>query len=103
EAPLVLDASCADALLVLGGEGTSLVDAKAAGVRIDAVPSMDPPRRIARGAFARVRATPLDADARRLRLEGAVLAAAEALGVAERAVEMSVEYAKVRQQFGKPI
>ena len=103
EAPLVLDASCADALLILGGEGTSLVDAKATGVRIDAVPSMDPTRRIARVAFAGVRATPLAADARRLRLEGAVLAAAEALGVAERAVEMSVEYAKVRQQFGKPI
>jgi alkylation response protein AidB-like acyl-CoA dehydrogenase len=32
-----------------------------------------------------------------------VLAAAEALGVAERAAEMSVDYAKVRQQFGKPI
>src|SRR5439155_724334 len=32
-----------------------------------------------------------------------LLAAAEALGVAERTLEDSVEYAKVRQQFGRPI
>ena len=32
-----------------------------------------------------------------------VLVAAEAVGVAERTLEQSVEYAKVRQQFGKPI
>jgi alkylation response protein AidB-like acyl-CoA dehydrogenase len=32
-----------------------------------------------------------------------VLVAAEAVGVAERTLEMSVAHAKVRQQFGRPI
>ncbi len=43
------------------------------------------------------------AEAGALRRAGTVLAAAEAVGVAERTLEASVEYAKVRQQFGKPI
>jgi alkylation response protein AidB-like acyl-CoA dehydrogenase len=34
---------------------------------------------------------------------GAVAAAAEMLGAARRCLEMSVEYAKVREQFGQPI
>lgn len=34
---------------------------------------------------------------------GAVLTAAELIGLASRMVDMSVEYAKDRQQFGKPI
>ncbi len=103
EAPLVLDASCADVLLVIGGSRVRLVDVADGGVRVAATPCMDPTRRIARVAFAGACGVALDADARRIRLEGATLAAAEALGVAERTVEMSVEYAKVRQQFGKPI
>jgi alkylation response protein AidB-like acyl-CoA dehydrogenase len=35
--------------------------------------------------------------------EGAVGAAAEMLGAARRCLDMSVEYAKVREQFGQPI
>ncbi|MGH7917599.1 MAG: acyl-CoA dehydrogenase family protein, partial [Candidatus Binataceae bacterium] len=34
---------------------------------------------------------------------GAVAVAADSLGGAERALEMAVEYSKVREQFGKPI
>jgi alkylation response protein AidB-like acyl-CoA dehydrogenase len=34
---------------------------------------------------------------------GATLTAAEMLGAADRAMEMAVEYAKVREQFGRPI
>ena len=43
------------------------------------------------------------ADAAALRRMATVLVAAEAVGVAERTLEMSVEFAKVREQFGKPI
>ena len=53
--------------------------------------------------FAGIAAAPLDADAAALRALATLLAAAEALGVAERTLEDSVEYAKVRQQFGRPI
>ena len=34
---------------------------------------------------------------------GSVAVAADSLGGAERALEMAVEYSKVREQFGKPI
>ncbi len=34
---------------------------------------------------------------------GAVAIAADSLGGTERALEMAVEYSKVREQFGKPI
>ena len=99
----VIDAGCVDLLLVLGAEQALLVEAEAAGVEIASGSSMDPTRRIGTVTFAGAVATPLAGDARRWRLEGTTLAAAEALGVAERTLEMSVEYAKVRQQFGKPI
>jgi len=42
-------------------------------------------------------------DAETIRMGCEVLAACEAVGSAEAAMEMSVEYAKVRQQFGKAI
>src|SRR5262249_6356398 len=102
----VVDAGCCDALLVLGRETSRLVECEARGVRIEGGPSVDPTRRIGTVTFAGGDAgQDLDdlGDARRWRLEGPVLAAAETLGVAERTVEMSVEYGKVRQQFGKPI
>jgi alkylation response protein AidB-like acyl-CoA dehydrogenase len=103
EATAVLDAGCAHALLVLGSEGVRLVAADARGVRIASGPSVDPTRRIGSVAFDAVEAGPGLGDARCARLEGVLLAAAEALGVAERTGELSVEYAKVRRQFGKPI
>src|SRR5262245_32795778 len=99
----VIDAGCVDLLLILGAEQTLLVEAEASGIEIASGASMDPTRRIGTVTFAGATATRLPGDARRWRLEGTTLAAAEALGVAERTVEMSVEYAKVRQQFGKPI
>jgi len=42
-------------------------------------------------------------QARRLQLLGAVLAAAQLLGIAERTQEMATDYAKKREQFGRPI
>ena len=42
-------------------------------------------------------------DAARWRLEGAVLAAAQLLGIAGATVELGTAYAKEREQFGKPI
>ena len=99
----VPDAGCADALLVVGSTRVRLVEAGARGVTIASRPSMDPTRRLAEVGFADVTLEPLDADAAALRWTATVLAAAEAVGVAERTLEQSVEYAKVRQQFGKPI
>ena len=43
------------------------------------------------------------ADAARLRMEGAALVAGQLLGVAEMSQELATEYARKREQFGRPI
>jgi alkylation response protein AidB-like acyl-CoA dehydrogenase len=109
-------ANVADALLVpaRGPEGLSLflVEAGAEGLVVSPVPAMDPGMRWstvrldgvrvaheARLGAAGAAASILDSLLRR----GAVGAAAMMLGAARRCLEMSVEYAKVREQFGQPI
>jgi alkylation response protein AidB-like acyl-CoA dehydrogenase len=94
----VPDAAAADAVLILGARRTTYASGE---VQATAV-GIDPTRRLARIRLASER-TVLDADPAALRRMATVLAAAEAVGVAERTLEMSVEYAKVRQQFGRPI
>jgi hypothetical protein len=79
------------------------VDGHARGVRIAALPGVDPTRRVADVCLDGVMATSCAADASSLREVATILTAAEAVGVAERALEASVAHAKVRQQFGKPI
>jgi alkylation response protein AidB-like acyl-CoA dehydrogenase len=68
-------------------------------------PAMDLTRELGWLAFDRKRARPIGgADARqRLIDRGATFAAADLLGGAARALEMAVEYAKDRVQFGRPI
>ncbi|MCW2866681.1 MAG: mmgC13 [Marmoricola sp.] len=46
---------------------------------------------------------PLEADTQWVRDAAAVLTAADALGIGERLLAMTVDYAKVREQFGRPI
>jgi acyl-CoA dehydrogenase-like protein len=98
----VPDAGAAHAVLVLGSRMARLV-ALGDGVEVDARPSMDPTRSLATLRVHEVPATPVESDVGALRRAATVLVAAEAVGVAERTVEMSVDYGKVRQQFGKPI
>jgi alkylation response protein AidB-like acyl-CoA dehydrogenase len=99
--PAVPDAGLADGFLILGSRRVRYVEATghARSVR----PSMDPTRGLADLAFWGAPAVALGEGAPALRQRATILVAAEAVGVAERALELSVEYAKVRQQFGKPI
>ena len=82
---------------------------EAAEVETVAQPSIDAGRRLLRPAALPEGARPLVRDgaagelAERLLNRGALYAAAQALGVAERMLGISVEYAKERHQFGKPI
>jgi hypothetical protein len=99
----VADAGVAAGFVLLGPREARWIARDTRGVGVVAEPSIDPTRRLARVTFADAPAETLDADAGALRRLGTVLAAAEAVGVAERALEMSVAYAKVRQQFGRPI
>ncbi|MEV2232678.1 acyl-CoA dehydrogenase family protein [Streptomyces phaeochromogenes] len=110
----VLDGAAADVVLTVArtGEGIAVfwVDCDAAGLTREPLPTMDPTRRQARLDY-------LDVPATRLRTSSgdgwdlvsevldraAVALAAEQVGVASRALDMAVEYAKVRHQFGRPI
>jgi alkylation response protein AidB-like acyl-CoA dehydrogenase len=105
EARLVPDADTADVLVLVGPDGGTVVEASAA--EIEPVETMDNTRR-----FARVRADTLTGAGGGEALEGdpaagmdrvAAAVAAELTGVSQRAMEMAVEYARDRKQFGRPI
>ncbi|KXO90321.1 acyl-CoA dehydrogenase [Tsukamurella pulmonis] len=102
-ARLVLDGDLADDLLVIAEDELHLVDPAAISRRH--TPSMDPTRRFAEivvdGAPTR-RIGDAAGLARALDAACAVLAAEQA-GAAARALEITVEYAGSRVQFGRPI
>ncbi|HEX6471884.1 MAG TPA: acyl-CoA dehydrogenase family protein [Streptosporangiaceae bacterium] len=111
----VADALAADVLLAPAGDGARdalyMVDVAAAGtaVRRTPVTSLDMTRPLCDVTFdaapAREVATG-DAAAAAVRsalLAGAALLASEQLGLAERCLEMTVEYVKNRYQFGRPV
>jgi alkylation response protein AidB-like acyl-CoA dehydrogenase len=95
----------ADLIVVgLAGGKLALVERSAAGMTITPQRNNDRTRRLADVAF---RATPVEAlpgdGGARLRDAALVLLAADAFGGASRCIEMAVDYAKVREQFGVPI
>ncbi|HET8561422.1 MAG TPA: acyl-CoA dehydrogenase [Marmoricola sp.] len=95
---VVLDAPSATHLLLRQGDGWTLLPAADAAVEPGAGPDLS--RTVGR-ATGTGRAVEVDGDElRRLLL---VLASAEASGVARWCLETAVEYAKVREQFGRPI
>jgi alkylation response protein AidB-like acyl-CoA dehydrogenase len=109
----VLDATSADLLLVVArseeGLGVYAVDAEAEGLDRRLLATMDQTRKQGRVVF----------DATPARLVGragdgwtavaamldltCIAVSAEMLGGAQRTLEMAVEYASVREQFGRPI
>ena len=99
----VADAGAAGGFLVLGSRAARYLPAAPHGLAVEGRPSIDPTRRLGDVRFSGIAAPPLAGDAATLRTLATLLAAAEAVGVAERTLEDSVEYAKVRQQFGRPI
>src|SRR6202042_3672522 len=91
-----------------GGVGVFAVDGDADGLSRESLPTMDQTRKQARLDFDSVPARLIgDVDdawpAVSRMLEAAVGLAAEQAGGAQRALEMAVEYAKLREQFGRPI
>jgi alkylation response protein AidB-like acyl-CoA dehydrogenase len=107
--PVVVDGHTADWVLVAArteeGLGTFLIDRPTA----EPVPTWDVTRKIAR---IELDATPAErvgpagdhtAVWRRFADDAAVALCAELVGSSEKALELAVEYAKVRVQFGRPI
>ncbi|HEX5783080.1 MAG TPA: acyl-CoA dehydrogenase family protein, partial [Solirubrobacteraceae bacterium] len=70
------------------------------GASVEPVKALDPTRRLFRVTGG---STAGGGDVERGRLQVAVMNAADSLGVAQRAMEMAVAYAKERKQFGRAI
>lgn len=91
----------------LAGGRFGVVDRNATGVEIQRIESADRTRRVARVSFDDTPVELLeeggDEAAARVRDVGLVLISADAFGGASKLVEMSVEYAKNREQFGVTI
>jgi alkylation response protein AidB-like acyl-CoA dehydrogenase len=99
EAKLVPDAETADVIVLCGHDVRAVIERSAA--EVEAVKTMDSTR-----SYARVRAGEGEA------LEGdhlpglscaALAVAAELTGIAQRAMDMAVDYARDRKQFGRSI
>ncbi len=110
EKTLVLDAAGADFFIVATADGgRHLVEADAAGVSVVPEVTIDPTRRLSSVRFEGVRVAAADtlpgsgADYYPVFHRACVAVAAESTGIAQRTLEMAVEYAKDRQQFGRPI
>jgi alkylation response protein AidB-like acyl-CoA dehydrogenase len=88
-------------LVVPVDDGHVLLAPGTAGVTVEPLTPFDFSRPLARVRFSGVRADPLTLPP--VAPLAAVLSAAEAAGVARRCLTVAVEYAKVREQFGKPI
>jgi 3-oxochol-4-en-24-oyl-CoA dehydrogenase len=102
-ADVVAGGHLADVLLVAAGEDVLVVESAAEGVKVEIPANLDPTRRAARLTLTGAPATVLP-GARGLLIDLArLLFAAEATGVAREVTEQASEYAKVREQFGRPI
>jgi alkylation response protein AidB-like acyl-CoA dehydrogenase len=109
----VPDAGVADVIVVAARDRGELalyaVDAKAAGITKSPMPAMDLTRRLHKVAFKSVKAELLaKGDAARKALDYALDVATIALcsemtGGMQRTMDIAVEYAKTRKQFGHPI
>jgi alkylation response protein AidB-like acyl-CoA dehydrogenase len=103
----VPNAELADLIVVgVAGGGLAVVEREARGISVRAIEGVDRARRIAAVEFDGTPCEALsdgDSTARRVRDAGLVLLAADAFGAGSRLVDLCVEYAKVREQFGVTI
>ena len=111
----VLDGHLADLMVVaarIGEEvGLFVIETDGRGVEINQTPVLDPTRRQAEvrlsdvrvGSQALLGGGPSPDAIRRTLLVGTTALASEQVGGAQQCLEMSVEYAKTRHQFGRPI
>ncbi|BBZ64156.1 acyl-CoA dehydrogenase [Mycolicibacterium monacense] len=102
-APHVLGADPTGLLLLPAGDAVVLVDATADGVTVEPLTATDFSRPLARVVLDNAAVVTLDVTAERLADLTATLLAAEAAGLARWQLVTATEYAKVREQFGKPI
>ena len=89
-----------------GAGGLHLIEA-GDGAKIEPLTATDRSRPVSRVSFGTVEAHPLypagDPMVQRLKDAALVLIAADSLGGAQHCTDLSVDYAKTREQFGQPI
>jgi 3-oxochol-4-en-24-oyl-CoA dehydrogenase len=91
-------------VLLLPADGTwVLVDTDSDGVQVEPLRATDFSRPLARAALTSAPATAIEASRERIEELAATVLAAEAAGVTRWSLDTAVAYAKVREQFGKPI
>jgi alkylation response protein AidB-like acyl-CoA dehydrogenase len=101
----VTDAAVADFLIVVACNGVFLVDSKARGLKISPMSGMDLTRKLYVVEFNNTPAEEIGSSSnlpRAFDIATAALAA-ELVGGMQRTLDITVEYAKTRKQFGKPI
>ncbi len=102
-APAVLGAGIADVLVLAAGDDVVVVDAHADGVITEVPPNLDPTRRTGRVTLDGAAVTVLAGARRTFTDLSRLVLSAEAVGIARECTEAAAEYAKVREQFGRPI
>jgi alkylation response protein AidB-like acyl-CoA dehydrogenase len=102
-AEYVLGADAAGLLLLPAGDSWVIVDATADGVTVEQLKATDFTRPLARVVLDAAPAEPLSVSAQRVEDLTVAVLAAEAAGLARWTLNTATEYAKVREQFGKPI
>jgi alkylation response protein AidB-like acyl-CoA dehydrogenase len=102
-AECVLGADAAGLLLLPAGDTWLLVDGAADGVTVEPLKATDFSRPLARVVLDSAPADVLAVSAQRVEDLAATVLAAEAAGLARWTLQTATEYAKVREQFGKPI
>ena len=101
----VTDAAVADFVIVVARNGVFAVSAKAAGMKITLMNGMDMTRKLYRVEFHNTPCERIgDASTIEKAFDVATMAlVAELVGGMQRTLDITVEYAKMRKQFGKPI
>jgi alkylation response protein AidB-like acyl-CoA dehydrogenase len=103
----VLYGDAAEFVLVAAGDGLFVVDPEATGLTRVRLAGMDPTLGFGRLDFDGVAGERLGGDAAAARSAahrvGTLATAALQVGCAQRGLDMTVEYAKQREQFGRPI
>ncbi|HET6951713.1 MAG TPA: acyl-CoA dehydrogenase [Acidimicrobiales bacterium] len=102
-AGVVLGAGLADVLLVAAGDDVAVIDVRDGGVTVEVPANLDPTRRSGRVTLDGAAAQVVPGARRTLVDLARVILAAEATGIARECTEQAAEYAKVREQFGRPI